>query len=167
MCVISILSSFWMISPWFYLLAFIPLSFLGGTCALITGIFCYISDVSFEKDRGFRLVSRQLFFFHCHRHFVFIVFCFFFSFLFHRMARMEAAVFVGLLLGSLSSGHLYKLFSASVVFGCSTFCTFIALMFVCFFVNESIKNQTEETSRMVSWMLLASHNTHSIQFVFH
>lgn len=66
------------------------------------------------------------------------------------MARMEAAVFVGLLLGSLSSGHVYKLFSASVVFGCSTFCTLIALICVCLFVKESIKSQTEETSRMVS-----------------
>lgn len=70
------------------------------------------------------------------------------------MARMEAAVFVGLLLGALSSGRLYKLTSASVVFGCSTLCTLIAFMCVYFFVKESIKNQTEETGRMAKFKAL-------------
>lgn len=68
------------------------------------------------------------------------------------MARMEAAVFVGLLLGSLGGAHLYQLTSAAVVFGCGAFCTLIALLCVCFFVKESIKNQTEERSSMVSPM---------------
>ncbi|XP_031618143.1 uncharacterized protein LOC116337604 [Contarinia nasturtii] len=124
LCSISVASSYCLISPWFYLFAFIPLSLLGGTCALITGIFCYISDVSFERDRGF------------------------------RMARMEAAVFVGLLLGSLSSGRLYKLTSASVVFGCAALCTLLGLICVYFFVKESIKNQTEETGRMAKFKAL-------------
>lgn len=66
------------------------------------------------------------------------------------MARMEAAVFVGLLLGSLGSGQLYKLASASVVFGCSTCCTLIGLICVYAFVKESIKNETEETGRWVN-----------------
>lgn len=67
------------------------------------------------------------------------------------MARMEAAVFVGLLTGSLLSGQLYKYASSSVVFGCSTWCTLIGLILVYTFVKESIKNQTEvEMSRMVN-----------------
>lgn len=53
---VSVLSTKWSINPWFYLLAFVPLSVLGGMCGLITGIFCYISDVSSQKDRAFRLV---------------------------------------------------------------------------------------------------------------
>lgn len=65
------------------------------------------------------------------------------------MARMEAAVFVGLLCGALSSGHLYKLTSASFVFGCSALCTVLGLICVYMFVKESIKNETEETGRMV------------------
>lgn len=74
------------------------------------------------------------------------------------MARMEAAVFVGLLLGALSSGNLYKLTSASWVFGLSTFCTLLGLICVYMFVKESIKNETEETGRMVNqpidfWLL--------------
>lgn len=66
------------------------------------------------------------------------------------MARMEAAVFVGLLLGSLSSGRLYKWTSASLVFGLATFCTLSGLVWVYCFVKESIKNETEERSRIVS-----------------
>lgn len=54
LAVISLLSSQFDISPWYYLLAFIPISVLGGTCALITGIYCYLSDISTPKDRAFR-----------------------------------------------------------------------------------------------------------------
>lgn len=63
---------------------------------------------------------------------------------------MEAAVFVGLLLGALSSGRLLKISSASVVFGCSTMCTLSGLIWVVLYLKESIKNETEQTSRMVS-----------------
>lgn len=51
---ISFLSSYRAVSPWYYLLAFIPISVLGGTCALITSIFCYITDVSTQENRAFR-----------------------------------------------------------------------------------------------------------------
>lgn len=52
--IISIISTYYPMSPWYYLISFIPLSLLGGTCILITGIFCYISDVSSESNRAFR-----------------------------------------------------------------------------------------------------------------
>lgn len=58
-------------------------------------------------------------------------------------------VFVGLLMGSMSSGYLYQLTSASVVFGCSTFSAFLALICVYLFLKESNKNVTEETSPWV------------------
>lgn len=69
----------------------------------------------------------------------------------HRMASMEAFVFVGLLLGSLSSIGIYTATSASFVFGCATLSTFIALLYLYFFVNESILEiSTEETTPFVS-----------------
>lgn len=55
--IVAIVSTVILVNPWFYLVAFVPLSLLGGTCALITGVFCYISDISFERDRAFRFVS--------------------------------------------------------------------------------------------------------------
>lgn len=42
------------ISPWLFLLASVPSVLSGGTCALITGIYCYISDVANEKTRALR-----------------------------------------------------------------------------------------------------------------
>lgn len=63
--IVSILSLKTEISPWYYLLAFVPLSVLGGMCGLITGIFCYITDVSSQNDRAFRYYIKidQLFLF--------------------------------------------------------------------------------------------------------
>lgn len=75
---------------------------------------------------------------------------------FDRMARMEAAVFMGLLFGALTCGPLYKLTSAWAVFGCSTICTFIALVWIFLFVKESIKNETEQTTKMVKDKLNSS-----------
>lgn len=59
------------------------------------------------------------------------------------MARMEAAVFIGLLLGSLVSGQLYGLTSASAVFGCACLCTLLGFFFIFAFLKESIKNETD------------------------
>lgn len=63
---------------------------------------------------------------------------------------MEAAVFMGLLFGALTCGNLYQLTSAWAVFLCSTICTFIALVWIFLFVKESIKNETEQTTKMVN-----------------
>lgn len=41
-------------SPWWYLLPSVPSVLSGGTCALITGIYCYISDVAKERKRALR-----------------------------------------------------------------------------------------------------------------
>lgn len=59
--IVAIVSTVILVNPWFYLVAFVPLSLLGGTCALITGVFCYISDISFERDRAFRFVFVPFF----------------------------------------------------------------------------------------------------------
>lgn len=42
------------ISPWVFLLSSVPSVLSGGTCALITGIYCYISDVAQAKTRALR-----------------------------------------------------------------------------------------------------------------
>lgn len=42
------------ISPWLFLLSSVPSVLSGGTCALITGIYCYISDMAKEKARALR-----------------------------------------------------------------------------------------------------------------
>lgn len=67
-----------------------------------------------------------------------------------RMARMEAAVFIGLLLGTLISGSLYEISSATVVFGFATVCTLAGLVVIYVFLKESIKNETDITGFWVS-----------------
>lgn len=62
---------------------------------------------------------------------------------------MEATVFVGLLLGSMSSGQLYLVTSSAFVFGLSTISSLLALLCVYMFVNESVKNVTGITSPWV------------------
>uniref|UniRef100_A0A182WB54 Major facilitator superfamily (MFS) profile domain-containing protein n=1 Tax=Anopheles minimus TaxID=112268 RepID=A0A182WB54_9DIPT len=49
---ISFLSMYYTINPWYYVLASITTALSGGTCALITGVFCYIADVTQEKNRA-------------------------------------------------------------------------------------------------------------------
>lgn len=48
------LSTLTPINPWYYLIASIPASLSGGTCTLITGVFCYITDVTNEKNRAIK-----------------------------------------------------------------------------------------------------------------
>lgn len=52
--VLAEITSYQNISPWLYLLPSIPSVLSGGTCALITGIYCYISDVAKEGKRAMR-----------------------------------------------------------------------------------------------------------------
>lgn len=42
------------ISPWWFLLSSVPSVFSGGTCALITILYCYVSDVATENKRAMR-----------------------------------------------------------------------------------------------------------------
>lgn len=51
--VISYMSSYVPVSPWYYLLSFIPISLSGGTCALITVLFCYMTDLNSQRERAF------------------------------------------------------------------------------------------------------------------
>lgn len=51
---LSFIATKTVVSPWIFLLSSVPSVLSGGTCALITGIYCYISDVAKEKARALR-----------------------------------------------------------------------------------------------------------------
>lgn len=106
---ISYLSATIPVNPWFYLLPFIPISLCGGNCALITGVFCYITDVTTQKDRPI------------------------------RMAYLEASLYTGLLFGSLSSSYVLALTSATTVFGIAGISSLLGVLYVSFLVKESIQ----------------------------
>lgn len=44
------------LTPWLYVIAYVPSSLLGGNCAFFTGVFCYVSDTSSLKNRGMRYI---------------------------------------------------------------------------------------------------------------
>lgn len=54
MAVITYISSIIPVNPWFYLLSSIPILLTGGSSALITGVFCYLTDVTSKNDRALK-----------------------------------------------------------------------------------------------------------------
>jgi len=95
------------INPWYYVLASIFIAVSGGTCTLITGIYCYIADVTTEKDRAV------------------------------KMGVVEAALFLGLVSGSFSSSYFYQWLGGTFVMGLATLFMLFALLWNVFYVEES------------------------------
>uniref|UniRef100_A0A182PGG7 Major facilitator superfamily (MFS) profile domain-containing protein n=1 Tax=Anopheles epiroticus TaxID=199890 RepID=A0A182PGG7_9DIPT len=106
---ISFLSMYYTINPWYYVLASIATALSGGTCALITGVFCYIADVTEEKNRA------------------------------TKMAIVEAAVFTGLLAGTLSSSFILRWTNGTTVFTIAACSVLFGLLYIIFYIEESIK----------------------------
>lgn len=52
--IISSLSTMYPINPAYYSFAYLPAAFSGGYCTLFTGLFCYITDVTTEKNRAIK-----------------------------------------------------------------------------------------------------------------
>lgn len=52
--VITFMSATININPWWYLLGCLPLMFTGGYCSMITALFCYISDITDDRNRSTR-----------------------------------------------------------------------------------------------------------------
>ncbi|GAB0097177.1 uncharacterized protein DMENIID0001_127880 [Sergentomyia squamirostris] len=101
------------LSPWFYILAYGPVMLSGGTCALITGVFCTITDVTTEKNRAI------------------------------RMGIIEGVLFAGLFLGSISSSYILQLTNSSTVFAISALACLSSLLYVVFFLAETVKINEE------------------------
>ncbi|XP_015588758.1 proton-coupled folate transporter-like isoform X2 [Cephus cinctus] len=100
----------WTVNPWFMQVAFIPLAILGGSCNLMLASICYISDIVKENDRVWQL------------------------------AWLNASLLFGIVLGTFTGPVIYKQYGYTAVFGTATlFCT-LTLLYVLFYVPESIKN---------------------------
>lgn len=52
--VIAYTSTLVPVNPWWYFMAFLPIAFTGGYCALLTGLFCYVADVASQANRAMR-----------------------------------------------------------------------------------------------------------------
>ncbi|XP_018790462.1 PREDICTED: proton-coupled folate transporter-like isoform X2 [Bactrocera latifrons] len=109
--IIAQLSTNSLVSPWYYLLAVLPLSLIGGSVTYSVATFCYISDVSSAQERPY------------------------------RMATYEVALIGGLMAGSFISGYLYEATNATYVFLTSCCSIFVANCIILFFIPESLNRR--------------------------
>ncbi|XP_037941954.1 proton-coupled folate transporter-like, partial [Teleopsis dalmanni] len=104
-CYISTMS---LLSPWYYLLAVLPHSILGGSVTYNVAAICFISDVSTAEERPY------------------------------RMTIYEAAIYIGLMLGSFTAGFLYEATNATIVFTVSASSIAFATVILLIFLPESL-----------------------------
>lgn len=80
------------------------------------------------------------------------------------MAFLEAALFIGILLGSLSSSYIYRWTSATILFAIAAMFALIAVLYIMFFVEESVHNTNISSGKMVrsirSYILFCSSDSH-------
>ncbi|KAL9872287.1 putative peptidoglycan muropeptide transporter SLC46 [Glossina fuscipes fuscipes] len=81
----------------------------GHTCAVITVIYWYISDVAEAKSRGLRMVLN------------------------------EASLCAAMMIGSLRTGYIYEATNAITVFSILSTLLFLALLYVYAFVVGGLK----------------------------
>ncbi|EDX15088.1 GD16622 [Drosophila simulans] len=58
--VICWLSSYYMVNPWWYTLAAVPHSVLGGWCVFSVAAFCFITDTTDMKTRPYRMIFMEI-----------------------------------------------------------------------------------------------------------
>ncbi|XP_073978483.1 probable peptidoglycan muropeptide transporter SLC46 isoform X2 [Rhodnius prolixus] len=114
--------AFWLIfmyfpiPPIYFLLAVLPYSLSGGLISLFTCAYCYLSDVTTESNRAF------------------------------RMTVLNVSLTIGMLSGYLVSTEIYKTVHTNVnfvLFGTSLCCMILILMYTIFLLPEIVIN-TEE-----------------------
>nr|XP_036219254.1 tetracycline resistance protein, class A-like isoform X2 [Bactrocera oleae] len=101
------------LNPWVYILSNVPLALTGGTCALITMVFCLVSDVSDEGGK-----ARRMFF-------------------------VDGALGIGTLIGNVISSYILSGTGTVGVFTIAAGMDLLALLYLLFFVDESLKIQHE------------------------
>uniref|UniRef100_A0A0K8U676 Major facilitator superfamily (MFS) profile domain-containing protein n=1 Tax=Bactrocera latifrons TaxID=174628 RepID=A0A0K8U676_BACLA len=101
------------LNPWVYILSNVPLALTGGTCALITMVFCLVSDVSDEGGK-----ARRMFF-------------------------VDGALGIGMLIGNVISSYILAGTGTIGVFTIAASIDLLALLYLLFFVDESLQIQHE------------------------
>ncbi|XP_055705496.1 proton-coupled folate transporter-like isoform X2 [Phlebotomus papatasi] len=105
---ISFASTKFTLNPWLFMFAYAPVMFSGGTCALITGIFCNVNDVTTEKNRAI------------------------------RMGITEGVLFAGIFVGSISSSYILQWTNSSTVFAISGLSCLLGLLYIWLCVSETV-----------------------------
>ncbi|XP_075165567.1 putative peptidoglycan muropeptide transporter SLC46 [Haematobia irritans] len=106
--IICELANSYTINPWYYVLAVVPHSLLGGNCVFSVAAFCFISDVTDVKTRPYRMIS------------------------------LEAFLSVGLMMGSLLSSYVYEATNATFTFSISGILMCLTTVYIALYVPESL-----------------------------
>nr|XP_016927744.1 uncharacterized protein LOC108008409 [Drosophila suzukii] len=121
MAAICELSSYYVVNPWWYILAAVPHSLLGGNCVFSVAAFCFISDITDCKSRPYRMIF------------------------------MESLFFIGLTSGSLLSSFVYAAVGSAATIGLSGCIVTFATFFIIFFVPESLHyHQNQDTKNAIA-----------------
>ncbi|XP_039452016.1 proton-coupled folate transporter-like [Culex pipiens pallens] len=101
-------SRWYPLDPWIYTFAFIPSALSGSVCTLMSTVYCYIADVTSERERG------------------------------AKMALLDTSLYGGMLAGSLSSSYILRKTNATTVFAIAAGAVFLAVLHVALRVRESV-----------------------------
>ncbi|KAH8307987.1 hypothetical protein KR059_003838 [Drosophila kikkawai] len=102
------LSNYYMVNPWWYTLAALPHSLLGGMCVFLVAAFCFMTDTTDRNTRPYRMIFMEFF------------------------------LFVALTSGSLLSSFVYAATSAAFVQSLSCLIVILATWFIIFYLPESL-----------------------------
>lgn len=105
---LNYLSSFVQVNLWFYAVAFIPFSIIGGIAIIGATIYAFISDISNDQIRTI------------------------------KMGFMSAVMVAGTALGSYSCRYILEWTDSTTVFMISTICILFGLIYIVLFIDDSI-----------------------------
>ncbi|EDW59038.1 probable peptidoglycan muropeptide transporter SLC46 isoform X1 [Drosophila virilis] len=111
---ICALSSSRDINPWWYTMAAVPHSLLGGMCVFSVAAFCFLSDITDIRTRPYRMIA------------------------------IEFLMFIAISSGSLLSSYVYEATSASITQSISAAIVVLATLFIICCVPESLHIRLEK-----------------------
>ncbi|XP_058445833.1 proton-coupled folate transporter-like [Malaya genurostris] len=105
---VSYLSSFYVINPWYYFVANIPVAILGGFSVFNVGVYSYLHDITNEHNRTI------------------------------RMGVLHGCTMFGILSGLLVSSYLSTVTSLTVMYLLSASTALISILYLLFAIDESV-----------------------------
>ncbi|XP_056638649.1 proton-coupled folate transporter-like isoform X1 [Diorhabda sublineata] len=105
--IMTVLSYFPNVSPWYFMLSSIPSMLTGGSAAFFVSLLSYISDISTNETRGM------------------------------RMALFEASFSIGMLIGNFSGSYIFYATNYPAVYAIATVLIILNITYIYFFVPES------------------------------
>lgn len=112
--IMTVLSYFPNISPWYFMLSSIPSMLTGGAATFFVGLLSYISDISTDENRGL------------------------------RMAIFEASFSIGMLIGNFSGSYIFYATNYPSVYAIASGLIILNIAYIYFFVPESSSNRNRE-----------------------